>query len=159
MKLQTTIFAILTVIWCGVIFSLSCENADDSTQTSGRVIKFLCNTFISDFEDKPEEERQEIMDSMSFVVRKCAHFSAYAILGGLAFMTYCFIRRRRIRALCSVGTGFLYACSDELHQYFVPGRSCEFRDILIDTSGALLSTLILLLIMHIADKRKRQKGS
>ena len=157
MKKQTVVFALLTVIWCAVIFTLSSENADNSTQTSGRVIKFICNTFVPDFEEKTSEEQQDLMDSMSFVVRKCAHFSAYAILGGLAFMTYCFIKRRRMRAACSLGTAFLYSVSDEIHQSFVPGRSCELRDVFIDTSGALLSILILLFVMHIVDKRKRRK--
>ena len=57
MKKQTVIFALLTVIWCAVIFTLSSENADNSTQTSGRVIKFICNTFVPGFEEKTSEVR------------------------------------------------------------------------------------------------------
>ena len=34
--------------------------------------------------------------------------------------------------------GFLYAVSDEIHQYFVPGRAMQARDVLIDTAGVLL---------------------
>ncbi|MBQ3466792.1 MAG: VanZ family protein, partial [Oscillospiraceae bacterium] len=32
---------------------------------------------------------------------------------------------------------FLYACSDEFHQLFVPGRAGMFSDVLIDTVGVL----------------------
>ena len=46
---------------------------------------------------------------------------------------------------------FLYACSDEFHQLFIPGRSGQFIDILIDTSGAL----IMLLIIYLWQKRKK----
>ncbi len=37
---------------------------------------------------------------------------------------------------------FLYAISDELHQYFVPGRACRLLDIFIDTSGGAFFCLI-----------------
>ena len=40
---------------------------------------------------------------------------------------------------------FLYACSDEFHQYFIPGRSMAFKDVLIDTSGGILGYIIITL--------------
>ena len=33
---------------------------------------------------------------------------------------------------------FFYACTDEFHQLFVPGRAGRFSDVLIDSSGAAL---------------------
>ena len=42
-------------------------------------------------------------------------------------------------------TGTLYAVTDEIHQYFVPGRSCEFRDICIDSAGVLCGIFCLCL--------------
>ena len=44
---------------------------------------------------------------------------------------------------------FLYACSDEIHQYFVPGRACMFRDILLDTAGGTVGILITMLLWAI----------
>ena len=41
--------------------------------------------------------------------------------------------RAAVLALCLAG---LYAGSDELHQWFVPGRLAGARDCLIDVSGA-----------------------
>ena len=52
----------------------------------------------------------------------------------------------------------LYACPDEFHQHFVPGRSCEVRDVLIDTAGALIGILVLGILMHF-HKRRRINGS
>ncbi len=52
----------------------------------------------------------------------------------------------------------LYACTDEFHQHFVPGRSCEVRDALIDTAGALIGILVLGILMHF-HKRRRISGS
>ena len=37
----------------------------------------------------------------------------------------------------------LYGMSDEIHQYFVPGRTADVQDWLADTLGALLGTLLL----------------
>ena len=42
--------------------------------------------------------------------------------------------------------GALYAVSDEIHQIFVPGRSCELRDILIDSAGVLVGILAFQLL-------------
>ena len=41
----------------------------------------------------------------------------------------------------------LYAATDELHQYFVPGRACMFTDVCIDSFGALLGILFATVIM------------
>ena len=43
---------------------------------------------------------------------------------------------------------FLYACSDEIHQLFVPGRSGEARDVLIDTLGACLGVSFYYLVFR-----------
>ena len=39
--------------------------------------------------------------------------------------------------------GFFYAVSDEIHQYFVPGRAMQARDVLIDTAGVFLGICIV----------------
>lgn len=40
-----------------------------------------------------------------------------------------------------------YAVSDEIHQYFVPGRSCELRDVFIDFSGSVLGIILIAIIL------------
>ena len=42
--------------------------------------------------------------------------------------------------------GVLYAVSDEIHQCFVPGRSGELRDVLIDSAGVICGVVILRLL-------------
>lgn len=39
----------------------------------------------------------------------------------------------------------LYGASDELHQFFVPGRTCEFFDWLADAVGAIFGVLVFLI--------------
>ena len=54
----------------------------------------------------------------------------------------------------SILFSFLYACTDELHQIFVPGRSAQFRDILIDTLGASFGATITYLTIKLFAKIK-----
>ena len=37
---------------------------------------------------------------------------------------------------------FIYGASDEFHQLFVPGRSCDIMDLLVDMAGGLAGNLL-----------------
>ena len=54
----------------------------------------------------------------------------------------------------SIIFSFLYACIDEIHQIFVPGRSAQFRDVLIDTLGASFGATITYLTIKFFAKIK-----
>ena len=81
------------------------------------------------------------------------------ILGVLSFLAIISYEKLlfAMRLTLSGGICLLYASSDEIHQLFVPGRSGEVRDVMIDFSGAALgialSTLVFLLICRIKKKR------
>ncbi|MBR7060599.1 MAG: VanZ family protein, partial [Eubacterium sp.] len=47
-----------------------------------------------------------------------------------------------------------YALSDEIHQIFVEGRSCQFSDWLLDTCGALFGLLMFLIVYFLIGKIK-----
>ena len=55
----------------------------------------------------------------------------------------------------SVLLASLYGLSDEIHQYFVPGRSSEALDWLADTLGALIAVSLL---AWLSRKRKSAGG-
>lgn len=78
----------------------------------------------------------------NFIVRKGAHFTEYFIL----YMLFLNVYKDKFhwtRALIfSLVCVFLYACTDEFHQSFVPGRGPAFRDVLIDTSGGLVALTV-----------------
>jgi VanZ family protein len=42
----------------------------------------------------------------------------------------------------------LYGATDEIHQYFVPSRSCDIFDWFADATGALLATLFIVLTIR-----------
>jgi len=74
-------------------------------------------------------------------IDKLFHAGAYGVLGLL--VSYALGVRSRRAALLAVLVSSLYGASDELHQYFVPGRSCDVFDWLADTSGAVVAVGLL----------------
>ncbi len=66
---------------------------------------------------------------------KIAHFSVYGLLATLLVRLG---RGPRAVWLALLATS-LYGVSDEWHQSFVPGRSCEVADWMADTLGAVLA--------------------
>ena len=97
-------------------------------------------------------------------MRKTAHFLEYAVLGALMLNMLVQIARARGRnvlkmllqlALAAWLFSTAYACTDELHQLFVPGRTGKLTDVLIDSSGVLLGVLIVMLIVRAVLRRRR----
>ena len=155
--MKKTIFAVLLVLWMGFIFSMSCENAEESSNTSGQTIKVVLST-VPEFEKQPEEVKKNIIEELQFIVRKSAHFIGYMILGILAsglILQYENINKKYPLAflICVI-----YAISDEIHQLFVPGRAGQVRDVLIDSAGSLLGIIIVMafekLLIKINKKHK-----
>ena len=50
-----------------------------------------------------------------------------------------------------------YAVLGEFHQLFVPGRSCQFRDVCIDSAGILTGIVLFSLIKHQIAKYNEKK--
>lgn len=75
-----------------------------------------------------------------FLVRKSAHFLEYTGLCLLLSFACAATWGRRYTAV-SLPIASLYAITDEVHQRFVPGRSCQAADWAIDTAGAALGLL------------------
>jgi uncharacterized integral membrane protein len=74
-----------------------------------------------------------------YLVKKGAHMVGYGLLA-LAFLRG-FGTQRRHHMIIVLLLVFLYAASDELHQFFVPGRFASPVDVLIDVAGAALGLL------------------
>ena len=97
-----------------------------------------------------------VIRNYSFLIRKTAHFSEYAVLGFLVYINlkeYIKYRYLLISFVLSAG----YAASDELHQLFVSERSFALMDIFIDSCGALTGIVLIHLITVYAAKRKNFK--
>ena len=68
------------------------------------------------------------------VVSKVLHLIEYAILGFLILP----IAGEANPLVTAVLVSTAYAASDELHQWFVPGREAAVRDVVIDMAGSVI---------------------
>ena len=147
---------LLVALWMAQIYRLSAQTADVSSVTSGRVIRWLLERFDSRFADLPQREQALRMEELSFAVRKLAHLCLFAVLGFLAYAAFSgsLPPRRAFPAALILGGG--WGVLDEVHQAFVPGRSCELRDMGIDFAGVLLGAAFLWLAVRIVRRRKKR---
>ncbi len=79
----------------------------------------------------------------SRVSDKLLHLVEYgglALLLGRALLAVGMTTRRAL--VTTVLVASLYGASDELHQAFVPSRSCDVRDWAADTAGAILGAAL-----------------
>ena len=74
-------------------------------------------------------------ETTRFLILKSFHLIEYAFLA-------CLLSLAIFKKKWVIIFAFLYAISDEIHQYFIPGRTCRFRDTLIDLTGILIGIFI-----------------
>ena len=145
--IRKVIKIILVLLWMVMIFLLSNEEAVKSSKKSDGLIIKSVELFTR--KSLSDQEKEKVLKYLVFPVRKCAHLSLYLILGILVISLlreYMVINTKLV--LLSLLICFLYACSDEIHQLFVPGRSGEVRDVLIDTLGACLGVSFYYLVFR-----------
>lgn len=159
------------------IFTMSSFGHTSSDAQSNLFVNFIAQNFPHVRHGL--ENNLISLSTLIFLVRKTAHFTEYAILGGLFFLnlrnwlksnttlvknskpqTTKTVAKKitldliKYSLFMSILFSFLYACTDEIHQIFVPGRSAQFRDVLIDTLGASFGALIAYLIIKLFVKIK-----
>lgn len=98
-------------------------------------------------------------EALHTLLRKSAHFFAYAVLALL--LAYALktsgLDMRRAMLFAFFGS-VLYAVSDEIHQLYIPGRSGEVRDVLIDTAGAAFGLASYRLGLQVRWRQKEKAG-
>ena len=139
MILKKLILIVLIIIWMIVVFLFSGQQGKDSGNTSSKFIKVILKIFTKDVSE-------EKIQKLQLPIRKLAHFTIYAIGGMLVILL---LNQYNIsvfqKILYSQIFMTLYAATDEFHQKFVPGRTACIKDVLIDSSGALLAIVVITL--------------
>lgn len=157
-NIRRILFAILAVIWMVVIFSFSARPGEESEDQSIKAGMVVCHIFVPGFDNMSEEQQVHMAQTIDYPVRKTAHATEYALLAGLVLGT---VTAGVINIRCVAISAFitiLYAATDEFHQLFVPGRSTQVKDVLIDSCGAVIGMLVIYGISHpvqyFIDKKK-----
>lgn len=156
---------LLTAAVMVMIFCFSTENAEQSDQRSGVFSQIIIRTVHPDYDLLDAAQQKRIYDDTQMVVRKCAHFSEYALLGFLIrlCMESWFGHRtlkRHLPAIAGFVSGSLYAVTDELHQLAIDGRYGKWTDVLIDSAGVLTGVILgTLLICMSVRKQKAERDA
>ena len=131
------------------IFSNSLQNGEESGNRSQSVLATFQRLFA----------RAGIPFAVTeYFIRKAAHFLEYFALG-LLLMGALRAYTPKLKRYCAIPLclGFMVACCGEALQRFVPGRSGQFSDVLLDFSGVAAGALSLMFFILWKQKRRRQK--
>lgn len=130
---------ILLILWALLIYYFSSEPSTQSSDLTNGVLKIVYDILRPFIESKIDFQT---FNNIVFIpIRKIAHFSEYCILGILLYINIKPYSNKYI--IYSFIASLLYAISDEIHQYFVPGRACKLFDIFVDLFGAITGLFIV----------------
>jgi VanZ family protein len=73
---------------------------------------------------------------------KLVHFLEYGLFGIFLYRAFRYSQSSFQPLRLTMAFGMLYAASDEIHQLFVPDRSCDFFDFVTDSIGLIVFAFI-----------------
>ena len=136
------IWLILSAIVAGLISYFTGQNAAVSNETSKTFLRRLLELFFG-------TDDEVIVSAYNKYIRTAAHFTLFFAFG--LTLNAALHHQMRVPPLpVSLGAGALLAVTDEIRQYFVPGRAMQFTDMLIDFCGVLLGALLVTLISYLS---------
>ena len=92
-RIKIILKGLALMLWCVVIFMFSANNADESNKQSNAVFNAVIE-FVNPVYDSLDATAQaEYKDTATFIIRKLAHFSEYALLGILAFINFSKVKK------------------------------------------------------------------
>lgn len=133
------IWHVLLLAYIIFIFSNSLTPADESSAESGFVLRLVHQAINAAGLSAPWLTEH--------IIRKCAHFGEYTVLGILLFKSMRNLEfgaavRRQIHMLLIFFIPFV----DETLQLFTEGRSGQISDVWLDMSGVITGTILYLCI-------------
>lgn len=148
MKKKRLFFLSLTILWVSLIFGFSLQTGEVSGDLSGSVLEAFLRLFMPGVLENPKQ-----LELFHLIIRKCAHFTEFMILGVLSRMS---LQYMSVSYKTVIGTSFcvLVATLDEILQLFVNGRAGRMLDVLIDGFGAIVG---ILLVYFIVSRVRRYK--
>ena len=69
------------------------------------------------------------------------HFTAFSYLSLFLLITLTKGKPSRLLIFLGILIAFAYSISDEIHQYFIPGRASAIKDIITNSLGILITSL------------------
>ena len=152
-RIISTIAIILMILsWCLTIFKLSDMTSENSNGKSTGMMEQLISKVLDATNEAgitdshPDEEKLAKAASLiNAPLRKVAHATAYFVLALLLLAVSRVLlgsKHYLISCVITILLCFIFAITDEYHQTFVDGRTGQMMDVLIDTAGACVGTLL-----------------
>ncbi len=159
MNVKKILIWIPAIIMAIAIFGFSKQDGEESSGLSYKaadIILTVCDKAgIVDYNDN---NRESMIDSVQFPIRKAAHMTEYAVLSVLVMIALMVDGINGIKLpVISAVIATAFAATDELHQVFVPGRYGCVRDVLIDAVGSVIGLAIAYAIYKNVCKCKSNK--
>lgn len=160
MNKKILVSLILVILWMGVIYYLSSMDKDESSGKSLEIVEDVVEKVdkITGASEQTIKKHKsfEFLESANYYFRRSSHAFVYFILSILTINLLMQLHKYKLYIcnIISIIFCFIYACTDELHQSFIMGRTGRFFDTFIDTFGAILGCLFISLIYKLYKKRK-----
>ena len=160
-KFSTTFLRLLSflpsLLLLYMIFGFSSQDAQTSDSLSFEISLFIVRLF-SPF--LPVSSNEDILlqraETIHFFVRKIAHMTEYFLLTlSLHLPLYVCLKKKLLfkkRLILALFVTVCVAAMDEFYQTTIPGRSGNIIDVCIDSTGAVIATLFLTILVFIKNK-------
>ena len=151
-KIRLWLYGLLTLAVMTLIFYMSARDGTQSHQMSSWLLETAFGRTLIRLLPRLTETGEEID------LRKYAHMAEYAMLAMPSAMFFLELLLERRLSWKATGLSllfcFFYACSDEYHQTFVPGRAGTLTDVFVDLAGAVLGIAIVFLACRLRKELK-----
>lgn len=143
-----------------IIFTLSSRDIETSNAESGQVTQTIANLFGSSSDEAADGQTPTMpLDILNLYIRSLAHVIEFGGLG-LMIILGCLLAKLSQRHLIIVTLtwGAVVALSDELVQYFTPGRTCDILDMTKDVIGIVLALAFAYVVKKIYVTMQQRKS-
>ena len=155
-KIIRLIILIIFIISCIILIIEAATPGSASSNKSNFVSDAIANTINGISEAFTKKPKITDFDSFRAFIRKAVgHYGAFlfmSIFATLSAMLYYHKNSWKvfiIKIIIVISFGILFAALTESIQLMIPGRAGQIRDIFIDFSGYMTSSLIIILIFFI----------
>lgn len=147
--LTRRIIWVITLLLMTVIFVFSSRPGDLSIQDSAWLLDRIN---ILDEEEALDTTNMQSM-FLQRKIRKAAHIILFGSLAILIYASiYGYVGKAIKTGVISWLLTIIYAITDEIHQYFVPGRAAQIQDVIRDGKGAFFGCIIMMVLFLTIEK-------
>lgn len=157
-RLQAQLQTWLPVLICTMVFAVESTpylGADHTSAPLRRLAEMLFGNGVDAH-----------WTSIHHLIRKIGHFMGYGFFSLVCFRAFWItlqgaalqlLRQLQSHGLAILAT-FLIASMDEYHQSFLPNRTGQFSDVLLDCCGAAALCFVLFVGMQVAEGRRQARA-